>query len=96
MRSRWPRGWAAPRAGASPLRAYTEAVEIVKDRATKEESAADEKVGARLHQAAQQRGLFSRLRGDVYCLAPPVVITTAELDQVIEALAGAIHEVLGT
>ncbi|MFP6766702.1 MAG: aspartate aminotransferase family protein [Planctomycetaceae bacterium] len=72
------------------------AVEIVKDRETKEEFAADEKVGARLHQAAQQRGLFSRLRGDVYCLAPPVVITTAELDQVIEALAGAIHEVLGT
>ena len=70
-------------------------VEIVKDRATKEEFAAEEKVGARVHQAAQERGLFSRLRGDVYCLAPPVVITTGQLDQVIEATSGAIRDVLG-
>ena len=70
-------------------------VEIVKDRETKEEFAAEEKVGPRVHQAAQQRGLFSRLRGDVYCLAPPVVITTEQLDQVIDATAGAIRDVLG-
>jgi len=71
------------------------AVEIVRDRETKEEFPAEEKVGIRLHQAAQERGLFSRLRGDVYCLAPPVVITTEQLDQIIEAVRDSIDAVLG-
>ena len=71
------------------------AVEIVQDRGTKEEFAAEEKVGARINQAMQQYGLFSRMRGDVVCLAPPVVITSEELDQVIAAVTGAIGDVLG-
>ena len=48
-----------------------------------------------MHQAAQQRGLFSRLRGDVYCIAPPIVTTEAQLDQIVVALRGAVEEVLG-
>jgi len=72
------------------------AVEIVEDRATKEEFAAEEKVGARINQAMQQHGLFSRMRGDVICLAPPVVITNDELDRVIGAVTTAIGDVLGS
>jgi adenosylmethionine-8-amino-7-oxononanoate aminotransferase len=72
------------------------AVELVQDKATKAEFAASEKVGIRVHAAAQQRGLFTRLRGDVFCLAPPVVITPHELRQVAEILAESIEEVLGT
>ena len=71
------------------------AVEIVKDRSTREEFAADEKVGARVNQAMQQHGLFSRMRGDVVCLAPPVVVTREELDRVIAAVTSAIGDVLG-
>ena len=71
------------------------AVEIVEDKASKEDFPAADKVGARVHAAAQARGLYSRLRGDVFCLAPPVVITDSELDRVVEALAGGVREVLG-
>jgi adenosylmethionine-8-amino-7-oxononanoate aminotransferase len=72
------------------------AVEIVQDRETREEFAAEEKVGARINQAMQQHGLFSRMRGDVVCLAPPVVITSEELDRIIAAVTGAIGDVLGS
>ncbi len=71
------------------------AVEIVEDRQTKAEFAADEKVGARINQAMQNHGLFSRMRGDVVCLAPPFVITDQELEQVIDAVTNAIGDVLG-
>ena len=70
------------------------AVEMVKDKATKEEFPAADGVGAKVHAAAQRGGLFSRVRGDVFCLAPPVVTTTAQLDRMVEILAAAINEVL--
>ncbi len=71
------------------------AVEIVKDKETKEEFSADEKVGPRVHQAGVQRGLFSRVRGDVYCLAPPIVTTEEQLDQIVDILKESIKAVLG-
>jgi adenosylmethionine-8-amino-7-oxononanoate aminotransferase len=45
--------------------------------------------------AAQRRGLFTRLRGDVFCLAPPVVTPFNLLDRIVEILAESIREVLG-
>ena len=71
------------------------AVELVKDRSTKEEFPPEEKTGIRVHQATQDRGLFSRLRGDVYCIAPPVVTTTEQLDQIVEILSDSIVAVVG-
>ena len=70
------------------------AVEIVQDKATKAEFPATDNIGVKVHAATQQRGLFSRLRGDVFCLAPPVVTTTGQLDRIVEILAAAIAEVL--
>lgn len=72
------------------------AVEMVKDKASKEEFAASEKVGIRVHAECAKRGLFSRVRGDVFCLAPPIVTTYAQLDQIVEILHDAIVEVLGS
>lgn len=72
------------------------AVEIVQDKATKAEFPQDERIGIQIHAAAQERGLFSRLRGDVFCIAPPVVISEAQLDRIVEALKESIDEVLGT
>jgi adenosylmethionine-8-amino-7-oxononanoate aminotransferase len=71
------------------------AVEIVKDRSTKEEFPASDNVGPRLNAETQKRGLFSRLRGDVYCLAPPVVVTREQLDRIVEVLKQSITAVLG-
>jgi len=71
------------------------AVELVQDKPTKAEFPAEEKVGNRVHQAAQRRGLFSRLRGDVFCLAPPVVTPEDTLDRIVEILRESVEEVLG-
>ncbi len=71
------------------------AVEVVADRATKEEFPAEEKVGARINAETQKRGLFSRLRGDVYCLAPPIVVTEKQLDRIVEILRDSINAVVG-
>jgi adenosylmethionine-8-amino-7-oxononanoate aminotransferase len=71
------------------------AVELVKDKATKEEFAASEKIGARVNLETQQRGLFSRVRGDVYNLAPPIVTTREQLDRIVEILRDSVKAVLG-
>jgi len=71
------------------------AVEIVKDKATKEEFPAEDSIGVKVHAETQKRGLFSRLRGDVYCLAPPVVTTEKQLDQIADIMKESIVAVLG-
>jgi adenosylmethionine-8-amino-7-oxononanoate aminotransferase len=71
------------------------AIEYVKDKATREEFKPEEKIGARVHTAAQERGLFSRLRGDVFCLAPPIVTSQRQLDRITEILTSATEAVLG-
>ena len=70
------------------------AVELVQDKATKAEYPPADNIGVQVHAATQQRGLFSRLRGDVFCLAPPVVTTTEQLDRMVEILTAAVNEVL--
>jgi adenosylmethionine-8-amino-7-oxononanoate aminotransferase len=71
------------------------AVELVRDRATKEEFPAGEKVGARVLGAARERGLYTRLRGDVICLAPPFIATKDEIERLVEILAASVEAVLG-
>ena len=71
-------------------------VELVKDKQTKEEFPATDKIGPRVHDECAKRGLFSRVRGDVFCLAPPMVTSHAQLDQIVEILQESIEEVLGT
>jgi len=39
--------------------------------------------------------MFSRVRGDVYCVAPPIVTDENTLDQIPEILADATRAVLG-
>ncbi|MCH2376534.1 MAG: aminotransferase class III-fold pyridoxal phosphate-dependent enzyme, partial [Planctomycetes bacterium] len=70
------------------------AVELVRDKNTREEFDPKEKIGIKVHAAAQKRGLFSRLRGDVFCLAPPVVISTEQIDKMVDILAQSITEIL--
>lgn len=67
------------------------AIELVRDKATKEEFPAEETMGARLHIETQKRGLFSRLRGDVFCIAPPVITDRATLDRIVEIMAESVR-----
>jgi adenosylmethionine-8-amino-7-oxononanoate aminotransferase len=71
------------------------AVEIVKDKDTREEFDPSEKVGARIHERAMERGMFSRMRDDVFCLAPPIITSEAEVDKIIDIVSGSITDVLG-
>ena len=70
-------------------------VELVQDRATKAEFPPQEKIGARVHAEALERGLFSRVRGDVFLLAPPIITTHAQLERAVEILAASVRAVLG-
>jgi len=71
------------------------AVEIVKNKATKEEFPAADKVGFRVHEETQKRGLYSRHRGDVFLLAPPLVTTDAEIDRILQIMGESVPAVLG-
>ena len=71
------------------------AVEFVKDKSTKAEFDPADRVGAKLDSEAQNRGLFTRLRGDVFCLAPPFVTTREQLDRIVHILRESVRSVLG-
>ena len=70
-------------------------VEYVKDRSTKEVFDAAEAIGPKIHAETMERGMFSRVRGDVYCLAPPVVTSESSIDRIVEIMADATKAVLG-
>lgn len=69
-------------------------VELVADRSTKASFPAADRVGPRLLQETARRGLFSRVKGDIYVLAPAAVITEHQLDRAVEILADSIRTVL--
>ena len=72
------------------------AVEFVQDKATKQEFPPQEATGVRIHAEAQRRGLVTRLRGDVFLLAPPYVTSEQQLDRIVEILREATQSVLGS
>ena len=71
------------------------AVEFVQDRPTKAAFPAADKIGARINAEAQRRGLFSRNRADIYMLAPPFVITTDQIDRIVDILTESVRSVFG-
>jgi adenosylmethionine-8-amino-7-oxononanoate aminotransferase len=70
-------------------------IEFVQDKSTKAEFPPQEQAGQRVHLAAQERGLFSRLRGDVFCIAPPVITPRPVLDRIVTILSESVRAVLG-
>jgi adenosylmethionine-8-amino-7-oxononanoate aminotransferase len=71
------------------------AVELVADKASKAEFPPEEMVGARVHAATQERGMVTRLRGDVYNLGPCFVTEQRQIDQMVNILGESIDAVLG-
>ena len=66
------------------------AVELVADKATKQEFPSTAKMGTRVQREMNQRGLYTRARGDVICLAPPLVTTAEQIDRIVEIVREAI------
>ena len=71
------------------------AVEYVKDRETKEVFDATEGIGAKINAETLQRGMFSRVRGDAYFIAPPIVTDNDTIDRIIDIVAESTRAVLG-
>ena len=71
-------------------------IEIVKDKATKEWFEPEFAVGAKLTKAMMNRGLYTRVRSEVICSAPPLVTDEATIDQMVEIIHDSVVEVLGS
>jgi adenosylmethionine-8-amino-7-oxononanoate aminotransferase len=74
---------------------FMAAVELVADKGTKAEFPAAEKIGPRVHSATQRHGMITRLRGDVYNIAPCYTAEERQIDRMVEILGESIDEVLG-
>ncbi|MER8713179.1 aminotransferase [Mesorhizobium sp. M1295] len=72
------------------------ALEFVADRGTKASFDPGLKVGARVSQAARDRGLIARAmpHGDILGFAPPLVMTEAEIDEMVGIAKAAVDSVL--
>ncbi|MDD9858000.1 MAG: aspartate aminotransferase family protein [Gammaproteobacteria bacterium] len=70
-------------------------VEIVADRSTKKWFDADFGLGAKLTKALINRGLYTRVRSEVICLAPPLTTEPSTLDEIVSIVRDAVIEVTG-
>ena len=68
------------------------AVELVKDKESRESFDSGIGVGAHFGQQAIRNGLIVRTIGDSICLAPPLIITEEQIDQVLEKFGRALEE----
>ncbi|MCC6780539.1 MAG: aspartate aminotransferase family protein [Hyphomicrobiales bacterium] len=72
------------------------AVELVADKATKRSFDAKHAVGPRAVRFAEEQGLIVRfIAGDVVSVCPPLIITTAEIDEMFDRLERALDQTLG-
>ena len=70
------------------------AVELVGDRSTKTPTDPALKIGERVRDECIDHGLYTRIRGDVIMLCPPLVIREDEVDRIVDALRAALQAVV--
>ncbi len=68
-------------------------IEFVEDKVTKKAFAPSLKFGERIYKECLGRGLYSRIRGDIYMLAPPFVVSDEQVDRMVNILGEAIPAV---
>jgi adenosylmethionine-8-amino-7-oxononanoate aminotransferase len=83
---------ALPHVGDIRQRGLMIGIELVKDRKTKEEYPYEERMGHRVALAARKRELLLRPLGNVLVLMPPLSITAAEVDFLVEGVREAVLE----
>jgi adenosylmethionine-8-amino-7-oxononanoate aminotransferase len=71
-------------------------VEFVRDPVTRERYPADVNFGIRVREAARRRGLLLRASHWMLAFAPPLTITAAEVDDMLDVFEASLDEVLGT
>lgn len=70
-------------------------IEIVKDKATKEWFEPEFGLGGKLTKAMMDRNLYTRVRSEVICNAPPLNTDVSTLDEMVSIYKDSIEEVLG-
>lgn len=72
------------------------AIEFVQDRVTKKRFDPALKVGARMSKAARDRNLIARAmpHGDILGFAPPLVMSTPEVDEMLDITRAAVRQVM--
>jgi len=75
-------------------RGFMVGIELVRDKATKEPFAFEEKIGMKVSQMARKYGVILRPLGNVIVLMPPLSISIKELDMLIDATYRSIQDVL--
>ncbi|MDA9504414.1 hypothetical protein XI09_06545 [Bradyrhizobium sp. CCBAU 11386] len=72
------------------------AIEFVADRQAKRRFDPELKVGARISKAARDRGLIARAmpHGDILGFAPPLVVSEAEIDEIVDLAYRATKQVM--
>ncbi len=67
------------------------AVEFVADKAAHTNFAPSDKVGARLNMLLEEHGVIGRVvAGDSLCFSPPLIITQAEIDEMLDRVGRAV------
>lgn len=70
------------------------AIELVKDKATKESFPREARAGIYCMERCMQHGLIVRALGDIVCFCPPLVITDEQIDELFSKFELALHETI--
>ena len=71
------------------------AVELVKDRATKERFSKETKIPARLNEKFRKHGLIFRANSEILNIGPPLCITQGEVDEIVHGIDLSLSELEG-
>jgi adenosylmethionine-8-amino-7-oxononanoate transaminase len=82
-----------PWVGEIRQRGLMAGIELVRDKAAREDFPAAQKIGARVCAAARPRGLMIRPLGNVIVLMPPLSSTARELSRMVDAVRESLREV---
>ncbi|MBO68408.1 MAG: aspartate aminotransferase family protein [Acidiferrobacteraceae bacterium] len=69
-------------------------IELVKDKTTKLPFNPSDDIGGQVNRETIKRGMFSRVRGDVYCIAPPITTSEDTLDDIANILGDSVNAVM--
>jgi adenosylmethionine---8-amino-7-oxononanoate aminotransferase len=85
-----------PHVGDARQRGFIAAIELVRDKATKEPYSWTERRGHAVCESALKEGVWIRPLGNVIVVMPPLAITMEQLDKILFAIERGIEQATGT
>ncbi len=71
------------------------AIELAADKASRTRFDPDLKVGVKCRDHCIERGVIVRAVRDIMVLAPPLIVTEAEIDRIVETAKSALDTIAG-